>query len=83
MAVWSRAAESALADALRFSGGPLPARGLVLGRGSAVLRVVQLGGPRVRRARADVADALDAADVSCIVTFLLLLYLTCGVDLRL
>ena len=61
--VWSRAAESALADAFRFSGGPLPARGLVLGRGSAVLRVVQLGGPRVRRARADVADALDAADV--------------------
>ena len=62
-AVWSRAAESALADAFRFSGGPLPAKGLVLGRGSAVLRVVQLGGPRVRRARADVADALDAADV--------------------
>ena len=62
-AVWSRAAESALADAFRFSGGPLPARGLVLGRVSAVLRVVQLGGPRVRRARADVADALDAADV--------------------
>ena len=62
-AVWSRAAESALADAFRFSGGPLLAKGLVLGRGSAVLRVVQLGGPRVRRARADVADALDAADV--------------------
>ena len=56
--VWSRAAESALADAFRFSGGPLPAKGLVLGRGSAVLRVVQLGGPRVRRARADVAGAL-------------------------
>ena len=62
-AVWSRAAESALADAFRFSGGPLLSRGLVLGRGSAMLRVVQLGGPRVRRARADVADALDAADV--------------------
>ena len=61
--VWSRAAESALADALRFSGGPLPTWGLVLGKGSAVLRVVQIGGPRVRRARADVADALDAADV--------------------
>ena len=40
--VWYRAAESALADAFRFSGGPLPAKGLVLGRGSAVLRVVQL-----------------------------------------
>ena len=61
--VWSRAAESALADAFRFSGGPLPAKGLVLGPGSAVLRVVQLGGPRVRRARAAVADALDASDV--------------------
>ena len=63
-AVWSRAAEAALADAFRFSGGPLLAKGFVLGRGSAVLRVVQLGAPRVRRVRADVADALDAADVS-------------------
>ena len=61
--VWSRAAESALADAFRFSGGPLPSRGLILGRGAAVLRLVQLGGPRVRRARANAADALDAADV--------------------
>ena len=61
--VWSRAAESALADAFRFSGGPLPSVGLVLGRGSAVLRRVQLGGPRIRRARADVADVHDAADV--------------------
>ena len=61
--VWSRAAESALADAFRFSGGPLPAKGLVLGRGSALLRVVQPGGPRVRKARANVADALDASDV--------------------
>ena len=61
--VWSRAAEAALADAFRFSGGPLPSRGLVLGRGSTLLRVVQLGGHRVRKARANVADALDAADV--------------------
>ena len=60
---WSRAAESALADAFRFSGGPLPTRGLVLGRGSAMLRIVQLGGPRVRRARAHTADALDATDI--------------------
>ena len=62
-AVWSRAAESALADAFWFSGGPLPSRGLVIGRGSALLRIVQIGGPRVRRARADIADALDASDV--------------------
>ena len=61
--VWSRAAEAALADAFRFSGGPLPSRGLVLGRGSALLRVVRLGGHQVRKARANVADALDAADV--------------------
>ena len=31
--VWSRAAETALADAFRYSGGPLPFKGLVLGRG--------------------------------------------------
>ena len=31
--VWSRAAESALLDAYRFSGGPLPSRGLDQGRG--------------------------------------------------
>ena len=61
--VWSGAAESALADAFRFSGGPLPSRGLVLGRGAALFRRVQLGGPGVRRARANAADALDAADI--------------------
>ena len=37
--------------------------GLVLGRGAALFRWVQLGGPWVRRARATAADALDAADV--------------------
>ena len=62
-AVWSRAAEAALADAYQFSGGPLPSGGLILGRGAALFRRVQLGGPYVRRARANVADALDAADV--------------------
>ena len=36
--VWSRAAESALADAYRFSGGPLPSRGLILGRGASSAR---------------------------------------------
>ena len=30
--VWSWAAEAALADAFRFSGDPVPSRGLVLGR---------------------------------------------------
>ena len=61
--VWSSAAEAALADAFRFSGGPLPSRGLVLGRRSASFPVVRLGGHQVRKARANVADALDAADV--------------------
>ena len=46
-----------------LSGGPLSGRGLVLGRGSASFRVVRLGGHQDRKARADVADALDAADV--------------------
>ena len=59
--VW--AAEVALADAFRFSGGPIPTRGLVLGRGSVLLRVVWLGGPLVKRARSNAADAVDAADV--------------------
>ena len=62
-AVWSRAAEAALADAYRFSGGPLPSKGLVLGRSAALFRRVQLGGPWVRRAWANAADALDVADV--------------------
>ena len=61
--VWSGAVESALADAYRFSGGPLPSRGLVLGRGSAFFRVVRLGGHKVRKARGSVADVHDAADV--------------------
>ena len=34
--VWSGAAETALADACRFSGGRVPHRGLVLGRGKAL-----------------------------------------------
>ena len=60
---WSGATGTALVGAYQFSGGPLPGRGLVLGRGSASFRVVRLGGHRVRKARGDVADAVDAADV--------------------
>ena len=63
-AVWSGAVESALVDAYRFSGGPLPSRGLVLGRGRASFRVVKLGGHRIRKARGYAADPHDAADVS-------------------
>ena len=71
--VWSGAAEAAVADAYRFSGGPLPGRGLVLGRGMARFRLCRLGGHQVRKARGNVADAHDAADVFfCIVILLLL-----------
>ena len=42
--IWSSAAEKALADAFQFAGGPVPVRGLVLGRGMARIRTVRLGG---------------------------------------
>ena len=61
--VWSSAAEAALSDAYRFSGGPVPGRGLVLGRGTARLRVVRLGGPRVRKVRGNAVDPVDCTDV--------------------
>ena len=63
--VWSGAAETALADAYlyRFCGGPIPSRGLVFGRGGALFRDVKLGGHKVRKARCNVSDAHDAADV--------------------
>ena len=61
--VWSGAAEAPLADAFRFGGGPIPTRCLVLGRESALCRIVRLGGKKVKKARSNAADALDAADV--------------------
>ena len=61
--IWSGAAETALADACRFSGGPAPSGGLVLGRGRVFFRVVRLGGHKVRKVRGSAADAHDAADV--------------------
>ena len=39
-----------------FCGGPIPTRGLVLGRESALFRVVRLGGHKVRKARGNAAD---------------------------
>ena len=59
--VWSSAAEAV--DAYRFSGGPVPGRGLVFDRGNALFRVVRLGGHKVRKARRNAADAVDAADI--------------------
>ena len=48
--IWSSASEGALADAFDSAGGPLPAEGLVVGRGAARFRTVRLGRPIVRRA---------------------------------
>ena len=45
------------------AGGPLPSRGLVLGRGIALFRVVRLDGHRVRKARGNVSDVNDEAGV--------------------
>ena len=76
--VWSSAVESALADAYRFSGGPLPSTGLVLGRG-VVLLLGLLSLVVIRFARL-VAMLLMSF---YIVTLLLLPCLICGGDLRL
>ena len=61
--VWSSAAEAAIADAYQFPGGPVPDRGLVLGRGSLLVRTVRLGGPEVRKARMNFADPQEGGDV--------------------
>ena len=61
--VWSRDAESALVSAFVNSGGPVPGWGLVRGRGSAQFERVVLGGPRVRRFRASIADPTSATEV--------------------
>ena len=60
---WSSAAETALADAYCFSGGRVPDRGLVLGRSTARLRVVRLGGPKVRKVRGSAVDPADGGDI--------------------
>ena len=54
--VWSRAAETALADACCFSGGPAPCQGLALGRGFSRFRHVRLGGYKVRKVRCNAVD---------------------------
>ena len=79
--VWSSAAEKALADAFQFAGGPVPDRGLVLGRGMVRIRTVRLGGPVVRSVRRNAADIGEVDDVSGIL--LLLLFWTCGGSSRL
>ena len=61
--VWSSAAETALADAFRFAGGPVSDRGLVLGRGAARMHTVRLGGPLKRSIPRSAADAGEGDDV--------------------
>ena len=61
--VWSSAAEAALADAYHFAGGPVLDRSLIMGRSSARMRVVRLGGSQVRKARRNSADAHEGGDV--------------------
>ena len=49
---WSHAAEGSLAGAYELAGGPVPERGLGVGRGAAGFRTVRLGGLVVRKVRA-------------------------------
>ena len=74
--MWSSAAETARADAYRFAFGLVPERGLIMGRGTARIRVVRLGGPKVRKAR---RNATRVEMFSCIVIQLLHLWLSFGV----
>ena len=62
--VWSTSAEKALADASQLAGGPVPSRGLVLGRSMVRMRTVRLGGPIVRSVRRNAADVGEVDDVS-------------------
>ena len=61
--VCSSAPETALADAYRFAGGPVPDRGLIMGRCTARMSVVRLGGAKVRKTRKNAAGAHEGGDV--------------------
>ena len=74
--VWSRAAETALADAYYFSGGPAPCHGLVLGRGVGLFSACSTWWLyKVRKARFAVMLLMFMMLLmcSCIVTLLSLL----------
>ena len=82
--VWSCSAETALVDAYRFSDGPIPCRGLVLGRGNAFF--FGLSGLVVTRFGRHVVMLLTLLMLlmfSCTVTLLLLLCFICGVGSKL
>ena len=60
---WSAAAERALIAAFRTSGGPIPPRGLDVGRGKARLWTVSIGGKSMPRYGPSFTDPLDATKV--------------------
>ena len=62
-AAWSAAAETSLADAYQFAGGPVSQRGLRLGREATGFRSVQLGGHNLRSATARCSDPEDGGHV--------------------
>ena len=61
--VWSTAAENAQACAFGMEGGPVPSNGLVLGLGSALFRVENISGNRVRSMCPDLDDLASASEV--------------------
>ena len=65
MTIWSSAAEAALADANQFSGGPVPDRGLVLGRGAFLVRTVRLGWEVLRFIRLVGTLQIHLRELSC------------------
>ena len=69
--VWS-SAEAALADAFRFGGGPVPSRGLILGRGSAFSGLFSLVGLWLEVRGAMLLMLLMVVMCSCIGTLPLL-----------
>ena len=73
--VWSGAAETALADTYQFVGS----RGLALGRGVALFRVVRLGGIRFGRLAVVLLMLMMLLMSLCIEILLLLPCLVCGV----
>ena len=81
--VWSSAAEKALADAFQFAGGPVPDRGLVLGRGMVRLRTVRLGVLLFVLSGGMLLMVVRLMMCLFIGTLLLLLFWTCGGSSRL
>ena len=60
---WSTAGENSLVMAHELAGGPMPSRGLVLGRGTAKFMGVSFDGANVGRFRREIAWPAGAAEV--------------------